>query len=392
MKNVALIVAAGRGARFGDVMPKQYLPLGGMAVLRHSIVRFLEHPEIEHVQVVICERDRELYLKAIDGLELLPYALGGERRQDSVRLGLIALKPYSPANVLIHDAARPMVDVQIISDVIKGLERYDAVDVGVEVVDTLKIAAHSLMLDRRDYYLTQTPQGFNYDVVLKLHQEHDNSLSGAESLTDDISLCIKHGVRIGMVEGGKENLKITTAEDLKYAEFLMNKRYINRVGYGYDIHKFLPSTSGVEEIMLCGVRVPHTRAIQAHSDGDVALHALVDALLGAMGEEDIGMFFPPTDEKWCKADSSIFLEHTKSSLHKKGGYINNVDITIITEAPKLMNYKHLMKKKIAALLLLQDNQVSVKAKTSEKLGFIGREEGIAASAICSIMIPQYDGG
>ncbi len=386
MGNVVLIVASGLGTRLNTAIPKQYLLLGGSSILKLTILKFLNHHKIDKIKVVIHEKHKELYDEAIKGIDdkLLPPSWGGEVRQDSVRNGLNDLIECGPEKVLIHDAARPFVSEEIISNVLKQLELYEAVDTGISVKDTLKSKNPTAIYNRDNFYLTHTPQGFNFKTILELHNKYKG-----KPFTDDIGLCIEEGINIGFVESNSQNIKITTKDCLTYARFIMQENYIVRVGYGFDIHKFRePKEKEYNTIKLCGINIPFDKSLSAHSDGDAALHAITDALLGAMGEEDIGMFFPPTDNKWKNADSTIFLNHAYKLLTEKGGVINNIDITIVIEKPKLMNYKNSMRKKIAELLRISNNQISVKAKTSEKMGFVGREEGISVSAVCLVMLPK----
>ncbi|KIE05949.1 Bifunctional enzyme IspD/IspF [Candidatus Jidaibacter acanthamoeba] len=386
MKNIALIVASGLGIRVNASIPKQYLKLGNTSILKLTLLKFINHPKIDAVRVVINLEHHDLYCEATKGLEdkLLPPARGGERRQDSVRNGLQSLSLLPGIkNILIHDAARPFISEEVISNVLKKLELLKAVDTGISLKDTLKSKHPNAIYNRDNFYLTHTPQGFDFQTILKLHNKYQEHI-----FTDDISLCIEEGIEVGFVESNAQNIKITTPECLTYGGLIMQQNYITRVGYGFDIHKFQPALDQNNTIKLCAIEVPFNKSLSAHSDGDVALHAITDALLGAMGEDDIGMYFPPTDEKWKNTDSTIFLKHAYMLLTDKGGIINNIDVTIVTEKPKLMNFKDMMRKKIAELLNISNNQVSVKAKTSEKLGFVGREEGISVSAVCAITLPK----
>ncbi|AIF81606.1 2-C-methyl-D-erythritol 2,4-cyclodiphosphate synthase [endosymbiont of Acanthamoeba sp. UWC8] len=386
MKNIALIMASGLGTRVNTSTPKQYLKLGHTSILKLTLLKFINNPKIDAVRVVINPEHHDLYCEATEGLEdkLLPPVSGGERRQDSVRNGLQSLNLLSEIkNVLIHDAARPFISEEVILNVLKTLELFKAVDTGISIKDTLKSKHPNATYNRDNFYLTHTPQGFDFQTILELHNKYQH-----QTFTDDISLCIEEGIEVGFVESNVQNIKITTPECLIYGGLIMQQNYITRVGYGFDIHKFQPASDHDNTIKLCAVDVPFNKSLSAHSDGDVALHAITDALLGAMGEDDIGMYFPPTDEKWKNADSTIFLKHAYMLLTDKGGIINNIDVTIITEKPKLMNFKDMMRKKIAELLNISNNQVCVKAKTSEKLGFVGREEGISVSAVCAIMLPK----
>ncbi len=372
MKNVALIVAGGKGVRVNAPRAKQYLSVNGANILRQSIEKFLNHPEIHAVKVVIAKGHEQDYQDAISGLEVLPFCYGGETRQESVYNGLNDLKSLNLKNVLIHDAARPFVSTQIISDVIKMLETHKAVDVGVEPKDTIKTAGATVAtLDRSKLYCTQTPQGFDFATIIELHNKNVG-----KQLTDDITLAIEAGHKIGLVQGDYANIKITTPEDLNM--------HITKVGMGFDVHKFDTEAKGNHQVPICGILIPHDYKVLAHSDGDVGIHALMDALLGTAALGDIGEHFPPSDMKWKDADSSKLLEHVDKLIKEKGGKIQNIDLTIICEKPKVLKYKKDMQKKLAQVLEIDENLINIKATTTEKLGFTGRGEGIAAQAVCSV--------
>lgn len=385
MSTIAIILAAGSGSRFSAENPKQYAFVNEKTVLRHAVEKFLTVKEIDNVIVVIREQDIELYKNSTLDLNLLSPVIGGPTRQASVNNALKALVGLNPKQVLIHDAARPGVNEHIIKDVINKLDRFNAVDVGINLDDTLKTKTDFSLHDRSKFYLTQTPQGFIFQDILKLHEQYID-----ENFTDDISLALKAGLEIGLVKGTKLNVKITTMDDLKYYEFMTktNTTYIPRIGYGFDIHAFKESNNGIQTIRIGGIEIPFHKQFNAHSDGDVVLHAITDAILGALGEKDIGMLFSPHDERWRNANSTIFLEHANQLLIDQKGYISNIDITIVAEHPKLFEYKQLIKEKIASVLKIDSNRIAVKAKTSEKLGFVGREEGISVSAACLIMLPE----
>ena len=387
MKAVALIVAGGSGSRVAhkNSIPKQYYKVMGKEILCHTIERFLKHPMIDGIKIVIRPQDKELYLQAAKDLDLLPCSYGGITRQQSVYNGLNDLSDYNPEFVLIHDAARPMVNRSIISNIIeKLLSSFKAVDTGIPVNDTIKNNDGSV-LKRDELYLTQTPQGFAYDKIKFLHEKYKN-----ENFTDDISLCLKDALEIATVEGDKQNFKITTAQDLEYAKYLMEKEMTQQkttlIGMGFDVHTFSEQEQDDTTIPICGVLIPHNKSIIAHSDGDVGIHALVDAILGALADGDIGIHFPPTDPKYKDMPSSVFLEHTKDLLDKRKARVNNVDITIICERPKIAQHKDNMRMIIANILDIPVQRVSVKATTTEKMGFLGRKEGIAAQAVCAIEV------
>ncbi len=377
--NYALIVAAGVGSRLGADIPKQYLKIGSRTMLEICVRKFLEHPSIDGVKVVIANEYKSLYEKATNGLKLLPYVHGGKTRKDSVKNGLEALRKYAPTKVLIHDAARPLVSDKLIEDVLRSLDDFEAVDVTMPIADTIKSNKDGVNgLDRDKMYLTQTPQGFIFEKILGLHRKFEE-----QNFTDDISLAIKGGLKIGAVQGMRSNFKITNREDLEMAEKLLTRDVEIRVGHGFDVHEVV---DGSGPIPLCGVMVPAAKNVIAHSDGDVALHALMDAILGALSLGDIGDHFPPSDIKWRDVDSKDLLRHIKSLMEGTDAKLSNVDITILCEEPKIKPYRKQMIECICKILELEENQVSVKATTTEKLGFIGRQEGIAAHAVCTLKL------
>lgn len=382
---IALIMAAGRGHRLAGEVPKQYRVMKGKTLLRHAIEQFLQHPDIDHVRVVIHPEDKIYYQQATNGLTLLPPVEGGERRQDSVREGLESLKSLNCSKVLIHDAARPFISKRIIDDVIHKLATHAAVVPILPVLDSLKkleTQGSMVTVNRQHYVRTQTPQAFEYNMIMKYHE----TLIDKE-YTDDIALCEEHGITIGTVEGSLLNGKITTQEDINTMERLAVEQCYTRTGMGFDVHKFADEPQDTD-IMLCGVAVPHTHKILAHSDGDVGLHALVDALLGTIAAGDIGMHFPPEDPKWKDRDSSDFILHARKLVEEKDGKIDHVDITLICERPKVRAHVDTMRAHVAELLELPIDHVSIKATTTEKLGFTGRKEGIAAQAVASVRFKE----
>lgn len=387
----ALIVAAGRGVRAGGEMPKQYRLLAGRSVLYHSAQAFRAHPAIGAVCVVIHPDDRALYEAAIDGLALLPPVHGGSERQDSVRLGLEGLARHNPARVLIHDAARPLVSREVIDRTIEALNRAPGAIAAVPVADTLKRGAAGRItatVPRAELWRAQTPQGFDYAAIRAAHQ----ALAG-ERMTDDAAVAERHGLAVELVTGDEDNFKITTADDLARAERLMRARdapggWDVRTATGFDVHRFGPG----ERVMLGGIAIAHDQALIGHSDADVALHALTDALLGTIGAGDIGQHFPPTDARWRGANSAQFLEHAAQLVAARGGVLVHADLTIICERPKIAPHRQRMVERIAGLLapILADSdasRVSVKATTTEGLGFTGRREGIAVQAAATVRLP-----
>ncbi len=398
-KIVALITACGRGSRFNSSLknseidsgiPKQYLPLAGIALLRHSVNAFINHPQIDDVICVIHRDDVDLYEEAVAGLDLLNPVFGGETRQISIRLGLKALKEYNPTKVLIHDGVRPFVSRAIISGILTKLETHPAVIPAIAVEDTLKKYGDGKIewtLERENLWRAQTPQGFIYEDILNSHIAFKDL-----NFTDDAALNEYAGIPVAIIPGSQNNFKITTAEDLERAQtmasmFIKNSKEENRCGIGFDVHGFRKKQNDENNsIRLFGVEIEFDKKIDAHSDGDVAIHALIDALLGAVGEGDIGDHFPPNDDKWKNCDSREMLKTIKHLLVKKGARIINLDLTLICEKPKISKLKIAMKESLAKILNIQSKRINVKATTTERLGFLGREEGIAAQAIASIIL------
>lgn len=390
MTNAVIIVAAGKGLRAAaaGAKPKQYLPLRGQPVLLHTLCAFLDQDNIDLVQTVIDPAHIDDYREIAQTLDapgrLLEPVIGGANRQASVLAGLRALKDKAPQNVLIHDAARPFVSAEIISRIIACLERSPACLAAIPVSDTLKAEQNGIVsrtISRNGLWRAQTPQAFRFDDILEAHGLAE--AEGRDDFTDDAALAEWRGHPVELVMGSERNIKLTTAEDFELAEKLMDdmgQHYETRIGNGYDVHKFEPGS----EVMLCGVPVPHHAKLAGHSDADVGLHALTDALLGAIGSGDIGSHFPPSDPQWQGADSSLFLRHAATLISKAGGRIVNADVTLICERPKIGPYREVMRERIAAILGIGLSRVGVKATTTEGLGFTGRQEGIAAMASASV--------
>jgi 2-C-methyl-D-erythritol 4-phosphate cytidylyltransferase/2-C-methyl-D-erythritol 2,4-cyclodiphosphate synthase len=378
----ALVLAAGRGARFGGALPKQYLPMGGTTVLRHAVTAFARHERIADIQMVIRPEDRNIYDDALAGLDLLPPVAGGAERQDSVRLGLEALAPLKPERVLIHDGARPFPDAAMIDRVIDALDKAPAAIPGLPLGDTIKRVTDGVItktVDRSGFWRVQTPQGFHFDAILAAHRT-----AAGKALTDDAAVAEAAGIAPLIVTGNEANLKITTTDDLAAAERLIAARLGDvRVGQGFDVHPFGPG----EGLMVCGVWIPHSAGVVGHSDADVGLHALTDAVLGAIGAGDIGMHFPPSDPQWKGASSDRFLAHAVGLVRAKGGSVAQLDLTIICERPRVGPHRAAMVERVAAIAGIAADRVSVKATTTERLGFTGRGEGIAAQAVATVRLP-----
>ena len=381
-KVIALIVAAGRGTRLGGPGPKQYQDLAGEPMLRRTVCAFLDHPAVDAVRVVIHANDREQHDTALADLGVLSPVPGGESRQGSVRLGLESLAAEPPARVLIHDAARPFVEAATISAVVRALDESSGAVPALALADSLKRVTDRRVLDtvpRDGLWRTQTPQGFRFAEILAAHRAR----AGA-TFTDDSAVAEAEGLDVAIVPAPESNFKITTEEDMARARAVVAPaaRVDVRVGNGFDVHRF---TEG-DAVMLCGVAVPHDRGLLGHSDADVGLHALTDAILGAVSEGDIGQHFPPSDPEWRGASSDRFLAHAAKLARAAGGEITHVDVTLMAERPKIGPHRAAMRQLIAEILAIAPERVSVKATTTEKLGFLGRREGIAAQATATVVL------
>jgi 2-C-methyl-D-erythritol 4-phosphate cytidylyltransferase/2-C-methyl-D-erythritol 2,4-cyclodiphosphate synthase len=380
---IALIVAAGRGRRFGDALPKQYQTLLGRPVLRHTAAAFLGHPGIDAVRVVIGADDAALYANAVGDLGLLQPVIGGAERQDSVRLGLESLVEHAPDTVLIHDAARPLVDAAVIARALAGLADHDGTIAAIPITDTVKRADGGRIvdtIDRTHLWRAQTPQAFRFGAILDAHRR-----AAGGRLSDDAAVAEQAGLRVGVTLGDEINVKITTQDDLMRVEqHLLARLGAPRVGNGFDVHRFGPG----DHVTLCGIKVAHGHGLVGHSDADVGLHALTDAILGALGDGDIGQHFSPTDPRWRNADSSLFLREAARRVTERGGRIVHVDVTLICERPKIAPHRVAMVARIAEILEIAATRVSVKATTTEGLGFTGRAEGIAGQATATVLLPD----
>jgi 2-C-methyl-D-erythritol 4-phosphate cytidylyltransferase/2-C-methyl-D-erythritol 2,4-cyclodiphosphate synthase len=379
----ALIVAAGRGERAGGGLPKQYRALSGKPMLRRSIELFTSRNDIAGVQVVIGAEDEALYGEATAGLTLYPTLAGGPTRQHSVMHGLEALARHAPDFVLIHDAARPLTSQHLIDRVIAALQSgAEAVVPLLPVGDTLKLRDASgtwRTVPREGVHRAQTPQGFRFDMIQKIHRAR----AGGDA-TDDMALAEVAGLRVVAVEGEETNLKVTTAEDFVTAERMLGATLGDvRTGTGFDAHRF----SLGDHVWLCGVRIAHDHGLLGHSDADAGLHALTDAILGALGAGDIGQHFPPSDPQWRGASSDRFLDHAAKLVRDKGGIVAHCDVTLICEAPKIGPHREVMRARIAEILRIEIDRVSVKATTTEGMGFTGRREGLAAQATATVRLP-----
>jgi 2-C-methyl-D-erythritol 4-phosphate cytidylyltransferase / 2-C-methyl-D-erythritol 2,4-cyclodiphosphate synthase len=379
---IALIVAAGRGTRLGGTLPKQYMPLAGKPLLRYAAEALAGHPDVSGVRVVMHPDDAALYSAATAGLALLPPVPGGAARQDSVRLGLESLAEHAPDRVLIHDGARPFLDHGTVGRVLAALDDAAAAIPALPIRDTVKRGREGAIvetLDRAALWRAQTPQGFRYRPILEAHR----AAAGLD-LPDDAAVAERAGLTVRLVAGSEDNVKVTTAEDLARAERRLAAAATDiRVGQGFDVHAFGPGSG----VWLCGVHVPFDRGLVGHSDADVGLHAATDAILGAIGAGDIGVHFPPSDPQWRNAASHRFLAHAARLVAGRGGSIAHLDVTLICEAPRVGPHRAAMVARIAQILAIDPGRVSVKATTTERLGFTGRGEGIAAQAIATVRLP-----
>ncbi|HAJ90228.1 MAG TPA: bifunctional 2-C-methyl-D-erythritol 4-phosphate cytidylyltransferase/2-C-methyl-D-erythritol 2,4-cyclodiphosphate synthase [Rhodospirillaceae bacterium] len=382
-----IIVAAGSGARFGDSLPKQYHQIHGRTVLHHTIRKFANHPAITRIQVVIADGFQDLYADSVSGFDnILPPVIGGATRQASVYNALSALSLTPDDIVLIHDAARPCVTTESIDALIDSLKTHQAASLAIPVSDTIRksnadrLAGH---IDRDGLYAMQTPQAFHFGVIRSAHEKFKT-----ENFTDDTSLVSEMGIPVLIVTGHRENIKITTAEDLMIAaKYLQPSPLIPRTGLGFDVHAF-----GAEAatIRIGGIDIPHTHRLKGHSDADVLLHAITDALYGVIADGDIGSHFPPNNPAYKGKDSAFFLEEAVKAVNEKGGRIVHVDSVIMCEAPKIGPHRDAMQKRVADILHISPTRVSIKATTTEELGFTGRREGIAAQAIVTVLLPDED--
>ena len=382
----ALIVAAGRGSRFGGPLPKQFALLGDRPVLRHTLEAYRLTPEITGLQVVIAAGDESHYQNAVEGLGLPVPVYGGLSRQQSVLNGLEALAREAPDFVAIHDGARPFVRPVDIAACLTAAAAagVDGAVLGVRLADTIKRTdaggAVSETVPRANLWRAQTPQVFRYAALLRAHRDAA-TLGAAETtaLTDDAAVAERAGLRVVMVEGSEDNRKITTADDLARSVAMET-----RAAFGFDVHGFGPGNA----VMLGGVAIPHSQTLAGHSDADVALHALTDAVLGTIGAGDIGKHFPPSDPQWRGVSSDRFLRHAVELLGARGGRIVHLDLTLVCEAPRIGPHREAMAASIARIAGIDPGRVSVKATTTEGLGFTGRREGIAAQAVATVEVPR----
>lgn len=377
-RTVALIVAAGSGTRMGSDIPKQYALLGSRSVLAHAIDAFASHPAIDAVQVVIGAGQADAYAVAIGTRHLPPPVTGGAHRRDSVAAGLAAI---DGDRVLIHDAARPHVPATVIDRLVAALDAADGAVPVLPVADTLAHGGDALgaVVPRDGLVRVQTPQAFALPAIRAAHAAWD----AAQEATDDAQMVRAAGGTVATVAGDPALEKLTYSEDLMMAQQRASDMVV-RVGSGFDVHAFEPG----DHVILGGIAVPHSAKLKGHSDADVVLHTVTDAILGAIADGDIGDHFPPSDPQWRGAASDRFLIHARDLLTARGGILDFVDVTIICEAPKVGPHRAAIRDNIAHILQLSPKRISVKATTTERLGFTGRREGIAAQAVATIRMPE----
>ena len=389
MPNAAIILAAGSGSRAGGEVPKQYQKLGGKAVVRRALEAFCGHDDIGIVLPVIAPGDEKHFRDAAHGLSVAPPVIGGTTRQESGHAGLRALGDRKIDKVLIHDAARPFVGRGLIDRVLEALDQRVAVVPALPVAETLKRAPGGIVagtVERADLWAAQTPQGFHYAQIAAAHAEA--VASGHGHFTDDAAVAEWAGIEVGVVPGEAGNVKLTSAGDITGAQRTLARDAFDRcpdvrVGQGVDVHAF----EAGDRVILGGVRIPHHAQLRGHSDADAVLHAVTDAVLGAIGEADIGTHFPPSDAQWLGASSSIFLAHAMKLLADRGGFVSHADVTVVCEAPRLSPHIPDMRRSLCAMLGVEPDRVAIKATTSERMGFTGRGEGLAAFASVTVRLP-----
>ncbi len=372
----AILVAAGSGSRFGSETPKQFLTVAGQPVIRHAAAALGRH-----VALLQPVGEARAIDAAIAGIPHLPTVPGGATRQDSVLAGLLALEPHAPDIVLVHDAARPVIPAGTVAALIDALRDAPGAIPAAPVADTLKRVANNIVqatVPRDGLYRAQTPQAFRFRALLDTHR------SGIKGATDDASLLEAAGLAVAIVPGSDDNIKLTYPEDMKRLEAILTPPLYPRTGTGFDVHVLADD----RPMILCGVAVPHRQGLAGHSDADVGIHALCDAIYGALAEGDIGRHFPPSENTWKDADSARFLYHAAERIAARGGRLANADVTLICERPKIAPHAAAMMARLADILGVDVGRISVKATTTEKLGFTGRGEGIAAQAVATILLPD----
>ncbi len=376
MRIAAILVAAGSGTRFGAPLPKQFALCAGKPILRWAAEAL-----VAETHLLLPVGDAASVDPVLEGLDRLPTVPGGATRQDSVRLGLEALAPHAPDIVLVHDGARPLIPPGTIQALLAALQTAPGAIPAIPVADTIKRGESGLIqttIPREGLFRAQTPQAFHYPLLLALHR------AGTAGATDDASILEAAGHPVALIPGSEDNIKLTYKEDLVRLERALQPPLYPRSGTGFDVHILVEN----RPLILCGVTVPHEKGLDGHSDADVGIHALCDAIYGALAEGDIGRHFPPSEATWKDADSARFLRHAAARIHARGGRLANVDVTLICERPKITPHAPAMIARLAELLGTDPGRISVKATTTERLGFAGRGEGIAAQAVATILLPD----
>ena len=379
----ALVLASGIGKRYPSIVPKQYMMINDMPVIRHTVMKFISHPNINKVLVVINQKHIALAKTSLNGLDILPFAFGGQTRQISVFNGLQELYRYKPIKVIIHDAVRPNITIKQISQVIENITENYATVPAINISDTLihkKINMNINYKNRKYYRQIQTPQGFMFNEILEKHKNTKFS-----NLGDDSELYNLPISKIKIIKGSKRNIKITTKDDLFLLREIIKKQYMEITGLGFDVHRFSPKRTNV--LRLGGINIKYSKKLEGHSDADVVLHAITDSILGIVKKGDLGRVFSDKNPKWKNADSKIFLEYAIARIKQLNYIIRYIDITIICEEPKISSHANRMTKKISELVDISIDNISIKATTTEKLGITGRKEGIAAKCLTTISKP-----
>ena len=385
--NAALILAAGRGVRMGGPIPKQYRDLDGLPVIRHTLLAFVRHPEIDHVQVVVHPHDREMYAKATKGLELPEPVIGGATRQESVRFGLESIAGLRPDKVIIHDGVRPFIDQETLSSVLGQLDTAPAVITGVPVPDTLKRCPHGLVsatVDRTDIWRAQTPQGFQFDRILAAHQKLHLQNPNSSDLTDDSLVAERDQMQVTITYGSEDNFKITTERDLERAEQILARgRQETHLGSGVDFHQWSPG----DHVLICGIPVPHTMGIARDYNADMALNAVTDALIGTVGGPDVSGRFRSHLPRWRGMSSDVFVRQAVSLVAMKGGRLLHVDLTILSSQPDIEPHLNAMLRRLATLLDVPKSRVSIKQVAGSGVPFSSRADGFSAQCLATVQYP-----
>lgn len=375
-----LIPAAGTGARFGSDVPKQYHKINGKAVLKHTIEKFITIKGLQSITVIIHPDHEELYYDAVQGLQIEKPIIGSKSRKSSVYNGLKSFVNVSlEDNILVHDAARPLILEHDIYNLLEKTEQHKAATLASPVSDTLM--RNNEAVDREGLWAIQTPQAFHMQSLIEAHEKFKDD----DSFTDDTRLMRAMGHNVEIVPASRENIKITTKEDLAMAEKLISAQMETRTTSGFDVHAFEKQPSD-RKLMLGGIEIPHKFALTGHSDADVVLHAITDAILGAINEGDIGTHFPPSDPQWKDTDSALFLKEAVKKLNNKNAILKFIDVTIMAEEPKIGPNRNAMQQRIAEICDINQNRISIKATTTEGLGFTGRKEGIVCQAVITTLL------